>query len=348
LLYLQNSQMIENNITDSPRKNMNQKDKTQEAFIESLRAVIPSGHSLVNEIADLLELSIDSAYRRLRGETEFSLSEIVKLCNHFHISFDSFCSARGGSVHFHYNLPGDEAMGFQQYVDHISDGLQMLKNAKEREVLYVADDIPFFLLFAFPQLAWFKCYYWMRSVMNVREYQQGFFEDTEIPQDLLASGQEMLDAYRVVPSTEIWSEHTLNSILKQIDFYSESGFFKDSETPQKLYADLLSLMSEIRSMTESGTKRKDHAGDNNYTFYLCDIEIGNNCIYTSIGKNKKVFLRHSTFNTLETADEVFCAATRDWLNGLIRKSTQLSGMAEKQRNRFFQLMQGIIKSKMNA
>ncbi|HBG71658.1 MAG: hypothetical protein A2W93_06895 [Bacteroidetes bacterium GWF2_43_63] len=326
---------------------MNQKDNTQDAFIDSLRAVIPSGHSLVNELADQLELSIDSAYRRLRGETEFSLSEIVKLCNHFHISFDSFCSAQGESVHFHYNLPGDEAMGFQQFVEHIRDGLQKLKSAKDSEIIYVADDIPFFLLFAFPQLAWFKCYYWMRSVMNVLEYQHGFFEDEIAPDVLMTAGQEILEAYRMAPSTEIWSEHTLNSILKQIDFYSESGFFKDSETSQKLYADLLLLVSEIRTMTESGTKRKDHAGDNNFTFYLCDIEIGNNCIYTSIGKNKKVFLRHSTFNTLETADEVFCSATRDWLNGLIRKSTQLSGMAEKQRNKYFQFLLGAVKSKMN-
>ncbi len=326
---------------------MEQKESLQEAFIESMRAVMPAGYSLVNEMSDLLGVSTDSAYRRLRGETEFSLSEIVMLCNHFHISFDSFCAARGGSVHFNYNLPVAEQSGFQQFLDHIRDGMQLLKNANEREIVYVADDIPFFMLFAFPQLAWFKCYYWMRSVMNVPEYQQGFFEDQAAPEELMATGMQILEAYRLVPSTEIWSEHTLNSILKQIDFYSESGFFKENETPQKLYDDLLSLISEIRNMAESGSKRKDHAGDHNYTFYLCDIEIGNNCIYTSIGKNKKVFLRHSTFNTLETADEVFCTATRNWLNGLIRKSTQLSGMAEKQRNRFFQLMQGVIKEKMN-
>lgn len=319
----------------------------QEDFIKLLRTMVPSGVQLVSEVGVALSLSNDSIYRRLRGETEFSLSEIVKLCNHFHISFDSFCAAQGGSVHFHYNLPGDAAEGFQHYLDHIRDGLQILKNAKEREIIYVADDIPFFLLFAFPQLAWFKCYYWMRSVMNVPEYQKSFFEDEVAPEELMTAGGEILEAYRIVPSTEIWSEHTINSILKQIDFYSESGFFKDDETPKKLYSDLSELISEIRSMTESGTKRRDHAGDNNYTFYLCDIEIGNNCIYTALGKNQKVFLRHSTFNTLETSDEIFCTTTHDWLNGLIRKSTQLSGMAEKQRNKFFQNLLGAVTNKMN-
>lgn len=321
------------------------KDTTRDAFIETLRAVMPSGFSLVNEISELLQISTDSAYRRLRGETEFSLNEIVKLCNHFHISFDSFCAAQGGSVHFQYNLAGDEAHGFLNFVSHIHDGLQLLRNAKDREIIYVADDIPFFLLFASPRLAWFKCYYWMRSVMNVPEYQNGCFEEAEMPEELMTLGQEILEAYRIVPSTEIWSEHTINSILKQIDFYAESGFFNNNETPKSLFSDLSELISEIRSMTENATKRRDHAGDKNYSFYLCDIEIGNNCIYTKLGKNQKVFLRHSTFNTLETSDEIFCTATRDWLNGLIRKSTQLSGMAEKQRNKFFQAFQNVVKSK---
>lgn len=326
---------------------MSDQFSVQEDFIRLLRNMVPSGVQLVAEVGTALSLSNDSVYRRLRGETEFSLSEMVKLCNYFHISFDGFCASHRGSAYFQYQWPVDSIELFQQYLCRIRDEMMILKNAKEREIIYVTADIPFFILFAFPQLAWFKCYYWMRSVMNVPEYQNSFFEDEVAPEELMSIGNEILEAYRVVPSTEIWSEHTLNSILKQIDFYSESGFFKDSETPQKLYADLLSLMSEIRSMTESGTKRKDHAGDNNYTFYLCDIEIGNNCIYTSLGKNQKVLLRHSTFNTLETSDEIFCTTTRNWLNGLIRKSTQLSVMAEKQRNEFFQNLLGAVKYKMN-
>lgn len=327
---------------------MAQKEQIQELFIDSMRAVMPAGLSLVNEIADLLELSIDSAYRRLRGETEFSLSEVVTLCNHFHISFDSFYAAQGGSVHFRYNLPGNTSEGFQQFIEHIRDGLQMLKKAPERRVFYVADDIPLFLLFAFPELAWFKCYYWMRSVMNVPEYQQGFFEDVVAPPQLMAAGQEILEAYRIVPSTEIWSEQTLNSILKQIDFYQESGFFAHAETVQKLYTELSNLLQSVRSMIETGTKQITHAGDSNYSFYICDIEIGNNCIYSETGQNRTVFLRHSTFNTLETSDAAFCDTTRQWIDGLIRKSTQISGMGEKQRNRFFQMLQNTIKLRLMA
>jgi hypothetical protein len=48
-------------------------DAIQEEFIKTLRASIPESISLADELADLLKVSSDSAYRRLRGETDFTL-----------------------------------------------------------------------------------------------------------------------------------------------------------------------------------------------------------------------------------------------------------------------------------
>lgn len=317
---------------------MDEKLKIQSLFVDSLKAVIPSGLSAVQEIADLLQISTDSAYRRLRCETEFSLSEVVILSRHFHLSMEGFTSAAEGSVHFHYNIAGNKTEGFIQYLGNLQEGLKMLMRAREKEIIYVADDIPFFHLFRYPQLAWFKCYYWMKSVMNVSDYQNSFFEDTETPEPIRRVGTEIGQMYSELPSIEIWSENTINSLTKQIEFYRESGFFKTTETSSILFDQLYSLINDIRGMCESSSKLNISRQTTNYTFYLCDIEIGNNCIYISSGNGTRVFLRHSTFNTLETSDNTFCCTTRKWTDGLMKKSTQLSGMAEKQRNRFFQNM----------
>jgi len=57
-------------------------------FIEHLKKVAPKNMSLVDEIAEILGLSNDSAYRRLRGETALSLDETMLLCKKFRISLD--------------------------------------------------------------------------------------------------------------------------------------------------------------------------------------------------------------------------------------------------------------------
>ena len=58
----------------------------QNAFFERVRQKLNANLSLVNEIADVLEMSNDSAYRRLRGETALSLNEAFILANHFQIA----------------------------------------------------------------------------------------------------------------------------------------------------------------------------------------------------------------------------------------------------------------------
>ncbi len=48
----------------------------QDNFINYLKKALPPGLGLAEELADILKISIDSAYRRLRGETEFTIIEI--------------------------------------------------------------------------------------------------------------------------------------------------------------------------------------------------------------------------------------------------------------------------------
>ena len=73
-------------------------------LINRIQEVIPVNYSLVDELGDLLEMSSDSAYRRLRGETVFTIDEIATICNHFKISFDSLINSDIGSVAFKYRL----------------------------------------------------------------------------------------------------------------------------------------------------------------------------------------------------------------------------------------------------
>jgi hypothetical protein len=60
----------------------------QQSFFRHLKSILPGHLSLVDEVAELLNISNDSAYRRIRGEKPISLEEIQKLCIRYHISLD--------------------------------------------------------------------------------------------------------------------------------------------------------------------------------------------------------------------------------------------------------------------
>ena len=60
----------------------------QQVFFNHIKGLLPPHISFVDEIAEVLDISNDSAYRRIRGEKPIVLEEIKKLCVKFKISLD--------------------------------------------------------------------------------------------------------------------------------------------------------------------------------------------------------------------------------------------------------------------
>jgi|GEM_PF-5310014 len=79
----------------------------QKLFFQHIKSLVPPHMSLVDEVADLLEISNDSAYRRIRSEKPIDLEEIQKLCGHFKISMDQLLNLQSDAFIFLGNLKGN-------------------------------------------------------------------------------------------------------------------------------------------------------------------------------------------------------------------------------------------------
>lgn len=307
----------------------------QELFIERIKMALSPEFSLVNELADLLEISTDSAYRRIRCETSFSLDEIIKVCNHYQISFDAFCIGNSGTVIFNSKLLTNSSESFKKYMDTMLLDMQRIYSGSEKEIIYAAEDIPLFHLFRYPALAAFKIFYWMKSVLNIPELEKKHYNPSLIDERIMETGKNILALYAKIPCIEIWSERTISSLIKQIDYYYEAGYFKEKEDALKLCDIFTEALLDIQTQAEKSTKASVAGFENNFILYNSDIEIGNNCIFVKAGGSATVYLRHLTFNSMFTQNTSFCNETEQWLKGLIKKSSLISGVSEKQRNQYF-------------
>lgn len=310
-------------------------DNYQYRFIERIKQGLPKGYSLVNDLADLLKLSTDSAYRRIRCETSFTLDEIVLICKQYRISFDSFYGSECNSISFNYKVVPSSIDGFRSYLG------SMLENLKKHstlpiEIIYAAEDIPIFHSFRFPEFARFKIFYWLKSVLNVPEIESLKYDPKLVPDDIIETGKQMLELYNKIHSSEIWSDRTINSILAQIEYYHEAGFFKNVTVAINLCDSLYELLNEIQRLAERSTKAKVAGYENNFMLYNSDVEMGNNYILVSNKDAKTLYIRHHTFNNMITTHDGICCETEGWLKGLMQKSTLISGVSEKMRNRFFE------------
>ncbi len=308
----------------------------QNEFFKHLESIIPPNTSMVNELTDVLELSMDSAYRRLRGETKLTFDEIVKLCNHYRISFDSFLKDNG-NVSFRYSVLQDGFTSFKDYLKSLHKDLLMIKQSSERQIVYACEDIPIFHNFNFPEIAAFKMFYWMKSIMNVPELDGKKFSLNSVDQELMDYGKEIFLVYSRIPSTEIWTDTTIESTLKQISFYWESGMFAGTNDAIAVCYALKREVEHVQRIAEAGYKdvgiNSEKTGS--YSLYISDLEITNNTVLVSLANLKLVYLGHLTFNTMATSNRIYAEETERWLNNLIKKSTLISGVSEKIRYQFF-------------
>lgn len=308
----------------------------QEVFIKHLKQVVPSNVSLVDDIADLLKISNDSAYRRLRNETELSLDETYKICKHYRISVDSVFSNKGGSVTCNYIKLTDSEENFESYLTSLLNQLERLQKSEDAKIIYAAEEIPIFHSFFSKELAAFKLFYWQRSVLNIPTYQTKKFDWDVISEKQLELTDKIHKSYLKIPSTEIWTDETINTTIKQIEYYFESGAFKEKEDAILVLQELKKMAQAINQYAESENKNElNNSNITPFNLYNSDLVIGTNCIHVTIAGSVISYISFNTMNSLTTSNHQFCEEIEHWMKNLIKKSTLISSIAEKQRFQFF-------------
>ena len=76
----------------------------QDFLIQRIKELLPTENSMVDTLSELLNVSNDSAYRRIRGETPLILDEAKKLCDHFGISLDELLKVEKKLIVIHYQV----------------------------------------------------------------------------------------------------------------------------------------------------------------------------------------------------------------------------------------------------
>jgi hypothetical protein len=308
----------------------------QDHFITRFRQVLPPGIGMAEEMADLLEVSIDSAYRRIRGETELTLDEIYRISKHYAISIDEVFSNLSDTVTFGYTKLTDSSANFEEYLSRITNHLKIINQFPNKKIYYVAEEIPIFYSFFSPLFTEFKLFYWQRSVLNCREYQQAKFTTGLIPKKIVSIAHSCYEEYLTIPSTEVWTDLTVLTGLRQVGFYFDSGVL-DKTMAVELLQEYRKTVEMVQRMAESGRKLVSDKAET-FLLYSSEVVLGTNCIYAIMGDSRYSYISFNTLNSLTTSNPEFCQETEHWMRNLERKSTLISGVSEKQRYQFFSSM----------
>jgi hypothetical protein len=311
----------------------------QTAFFKKIKDQLPQHMALVDIVAEQLNISNDSAYRRIRAEKHLTFDEIQVLAAHFKISLDSFLHLQNDGVVFWGKNIDRHNFDFHNYLQGIVSQLEYFVAADEKQMFYFNKDIPIFHHFMFPELATFKCYFWSRYDLNYQQFNKGQFLINDFIDIFNNTGKKISDLYLQIPSTEIWNLDCINTTIMQIDYYRESHVFKSQQDIETVYECLEKLVDHIELQVEYGYKfpfnKPDKKNKVKYSVYINDFFLGDNTVMVEVNGKRMVFINHNVINYVMTNNNEFTDYSFETLDILLKKSTLISEISERDRQLFF-------------
>ena len=308
--------------------------EAQKRLFKIIKSKIPDQNKLADFIEELLGISSDSAYRRIRGEKELSFSELQKICGKLNLSMDDILSYKSNqSALFHYSsVDFSDPESYINYTTRLLDVFTALKSATDKEMLFTGQDIPFYHLLNYPELYFFKLYTWNNAISRETTSYSDFCNNLR-KDKILPIYKKMHQAYMTIPSKEVWTTQTVDTILKLLEYYYETGAFENRDTVLLLLTQLTGLMDTVKKYADDGYKGSDRKAP--FSMYVCSVNLENNFMLTRKEKHLSCHLKLYTINSMFTNNKFLCSETANWIDDLISKSTQISSASVKERTCFF-------------
>src|SRR6185295_13756550 len=116
----------------------------QQELFKTIRAKLPEHLSAADEIARILDISTDSAYRRMRGEKTVTLDELHALCSHYQVSLDKIMNVQTKGIVFQGEYLDKNTFRFEAYLLNMQNNMAYMNSFKEKCFYYLCKDLPIF------------------------------------------------------------------------------------------------------------------------------------------------------------------------------------------------------------
>ena len=315
----------------------------QETLFHRISELIPANTSLAEEIASVLDIGYDAAYRRITNKTNLSLTEGVTLAQHYKISLNRLFEV--GSQHTLLAERSPKIVSeedLESYFRRSIENLIPLTRMKSASVIYSAKDIPLFYTLKDSFITRYKIYVWLKIANKEMTRNKISFDNfiQTIPQSLLDAAFELGRMYNFINIVEFWNDNTINGTLEQIIYFFESQLLS-KEMALKICDDLEDIIHHVEQQTiqQSIINSETNAS---YMLYKSDLLTMSNILMVKTPVKMVFFVPYTVLEYLKIEHQDTCDTMEEFFEKQMTNSKLLVHSGEKDRTLFFNKMHGKI------
>lgn len=304
-------------------------NKIRRKIAEKILAKIPAYLNPVDFLHDLLNISKESIYRRIKGEVAFTLDDMVKISSRLFISVDEIIYTTQNKFpdympiifQFHSNKLFDPDKIFSDFLSAYIQNMEIWNKAQNIEILVTANRLFILMTAAYEHL--FKFYYY-KWIHQTQQKPLSFSMSDIVLSDHMIFLKEKLKVFtHSGHKAYILDYYFLKNTIRDIQYYYKRKLISDDEI-LLLQKDLFKV---IDTLEYSVKQKKQTEGYANY-IYVSTIQVESSGIYCKYDDKEAVNLWISYGINIRSENPEICTTYRFWFNSLKKYSSLITGCNE--------------------
>ena len=310
-------------------------------FMSVLQNKVSHRATLVNTITDILAIDKDAVYRRLRGEVNFTFTEMAVIARSMGISLDTIVGieneqSKPAKMNISKQVNPTE-IDYEMFEGHVNL-LKSIKDEPDTVIMDAGNILSHYLFQNYEHISRYYMFKWNQS----SSYGDALpFHEIIIPERLQALQKETCMYARHIKSTVYVLDNLIfQRFVTHIRYFAKIGLIKEEDV-DRIKNDLLTLLDDLEKLAVKG--KYEDTGNTVSLFILdtyCDTS------YSCLGSKNvhltlfKAFVLNAV---VSLSIDVFNEACY-WISSMQRMSTLISVTGEKIRAAFFHTQRKLIQT----
>lgn len=301
----------------------------EEKLFSFIKEKLPENISFIEEISDVLDISYDAAYRRVKGKTALTLSETLKLTTHYNFIMCDVFSEKKEIITVSKTDSVNSIEELKNYFEFAINEIKEISKFKKADLLFAAKDLPFY--YSSVLFSKFKMYTYLSVLSDKFKFEKLPFKDFDKDNVLVSTITKAEKCFEDITTTEIWNENTLTSSINQILYFFKIKLVSKTEAIN-ICKDLRSIIKRIENQCIS---EKRGSGTKKYELFNNELLNLNNTVFLRAEKQKKLYIPFTSLSYLKVSDKATCETIEKYFLRQLHFSKLLSGNAGVERTIFF-------------
>jgi len=291
---------------------------------------IPKNKKPVRYLVNILNISRESAYRRMRGDIPFTAQELAILATDLDFSIDSvYEHEKQNRTFIDYSKMGKNSSDFFLFMlSRYSELLEKMSYAKKVEAIMAFNTFspPFYA--DFYNLFKFSYYKWLYQDKEISWNK--IYSETVLPDEVFVFQKKIINTFiRKKNIVLILDMNIFLNLIREIEYFYNRKLLTNKELIM-FKEDMLRLIEKCEEMARTGI-----LGAARIQLYLSPLCVNSNSVYYEYDDNVEPLFWTFTINPVIIQNAEFASIQLKWLNSLKRQSALITQSNEIMQAEFF-------------